>query len=134
MAFLQITLNAVINCFVKLNKCFETDLDIWRYVNEDGLQLLSLFDLKCYHNEFLKEENLQEEWEAAVINPGKYVNLLVGQRDNKDLRAETDKENYYDSLPWEQKTNNFFLAYHQVKAQGYWFASRPDEAEHCKRF
>jgi hypothetical protein len=46
-------------------------------VNEDGLQLLSLRDLKCYRNEFPNEENLQEEWEAAVTNPGKYVNLLV---------------------------------------------------------
>ena len=113
-----------------MNKCFETDPDIWRDVNENGLQLLSLLDLKRYRNEFLKEENLQEEWEAAVTNPGKYVNLLVGHRDNKDLRAETDKENHCDSSPWDQKTKNFFLAYYQIKAQAYWFASRPNEAEH----
>jgi hypothetical protein len=53
------------------------DPDIWRYINEVGLQLLSLLDLKRYRNEFPREENLQEEWEAAVTNPGKYVNLLV---------------------------------------------------------
>ena len=109
------------------------DPDIWRYINEVGLQLLSLLDLKRYRNEFPREENLHEEWEAAVTNPGKYVNLLVGQRDGEDQRAEMDEENYYDSSPWDQKTKNFFLAYHQVKAQAYWFASRPDDAEHYKR-
>jgi hypothetical protein len=72
--------------------------------------------LKCYRNEFPKEENLQEEWEAAVTNTGKYVNLLVGQPDNEGQRAETEEENYCDSLPWDQKTKNFFLAYYQVKA------------------
>jgi hypothetical protein len=69
-----------------------------------------------------------------MTNPGKYVNLLVGQRDDEDLSEETDKENHYNSLLWDQKTKNFFLAYHQVKAQAHWFASRPDEAEHYKRF
>ncbi len=60
------------------------------------MQLLSLLDLKHYCNEFPNEENLQEEWEAAVTNHGKYVNLLVvGQRDDEDLRAETDEESYY---------------------------------------
>jgi hypothetical protein len=69
-----------------------------------------------------------------MTHPSKYVNLLVGQLDNKDLRSEIDKENLYDSEPWDRVTKNFFLAYHQVKAQAGWFASRPDEAEHYKRF
>ena len=85
------TLKAVIDCVVKSNKCFETDPDAWRDANEDGLQLLLLLDLKCYRNKFPNEENLQDTWEAAVTNPGKYVNLLVGQRGDKDLRAKTDK-------------------------------------------
>jgi hypothetical protein len=51
-AFLQITLNAVIDCVVKSNKCFETDPDNWREVNDNGLQLLSLLDLNHYRNEF----------------------------------------------------------------------------------
>jgi hypothetical protein len=115
---------------VKSNKCFETDPDAWRDVNEDGLQLLSLLDLKRYRNKFLDEKNLQDKWEAAMTNPDKYVNLLVGQRDDEDLWAETDKENHYDSSLWDQKTKNFCLAYHQVKAQAHWFASKPNEAEH----
>ena len=98
------------------------------------MKLLSLLDLKRYRNKFLREENLQYEWEAAVSNPGKYVSLLVGQKNNEDQRAETDKENYYDSLPWDQKTMNFFMVYYQVKAQTHYFASRPDEAEHYKKF
>jgi hypothetical protein len=133
-AFLQITLQAVIDCVVKSNKCFETDPDNWREVNGVGLKLLSHHDLKRYRNKFPKEENLQDEWEAAVSNDGKYVSLLVGQQTEEDKRAESDEENYYDSSPWDEKTKNFFLAYHQVKAQTHYFASRPDEAEHYKKF
>jgi hypothetical protein len=110
------------------------DPDNWREVNDDGLKLLSLLDLKCYRNDFFKEENLQDKWEVAVANPDKYVNVLIGQQDNKDQRAETDEENYYDSSPWDQKTKNFLLAYYQVKAQTHSFAPRPDEAEHYKKF
>ncbi len=69
-----------------------------------------------------------------MTNPGKYVKLSVGQRDDEDLRAETDEENHYDSSLWDQKTRILFLAYHQVKAQVHWFALRPNEAEHYKRF
>jgi hypothetical protein len=80
------------------------------------------------------EEVLQDEWEAAVTHPGKYVNLLVGQLDNKGLRAESDKENHYDSGLWDQVTKNYFFAYHQVKAHVHWVALRPDEAENLRRF
>ncbi len=69
-----------------------------------------------------------------MTHPGKYVNLLVGQLNDKDLRLEIDEENLYDSEPWDRVTKNFFLAYHQVKVQARWFALRPDEAEHYKRF
>ena len=98
------------------------------------MKLLSLLDLKRYGNKFPREEDLQSKWEAAVSNPGKYVSLLVGQKNNEDQRAETDEENYYDSSPWDEKTKNFFLAYYQVKAQMHYFASRPDEAELYKKF
>jgi hypothetical protein len=70
----------------------------------------------------------------AVTHPGKYVNILVGQLDDEDLRVERDKENHYDSEPWDRITKNIFLAYHQFKAQACWFALRPNEAEHYKRF
>ena len=61
MAFLQITLNAVIDCVVKSNKCFETDPDNRREVNDDVLQLLSLLDLKRHSYEIPKAKNLQDE-------------------------------------------------------------------------
>jgi hypothetical protein len=118
----------------KLNKCFETNPDTWRAVNGYGLQLLLLCELERYRDKFPNEEDLQDEWKTAVTHPGKYVNLLVGQLDNEDLGAERDEENHYDSKPWDRVTKNFFLAYHQVKAQACWFVSRPDEAEHYKRF
>ncbi len=133
-AFLRITLWAVIKCMEKSNKCFKTNPDAWRAVNGYGLQLLLRCKLKHYRDKFPDEKDLQDVWKKAVTHPSKYVNLLVGQLDNKDLRAERDKENHYNSEPWDWFTKNFFFAYHQVKAQACWFVSRPNEAEHYKRF
>ncbi len=118
----------------KLNKCFEMNPDAWRAANEYGLQLLLLRELERYREKVPDEKDLQDEWRKAVTHPGKYVNLLVGQLDDKDLMSEIDEENLYDSEPWDRVTKNFFLAYHQVKAQAHWFALRPNEAEHYKRF
>jgi hypothetical protein len=118
----------------KSNKCFETNRGAWRAVNGHGLQLLLLCELERYRDKFPDEEDLQDKWKKAVTHPGKYVNLLVGQLNDNDLRVERDKENHYNSEPWDWVTKNFLLAYHQIKAQALWFASRPDEAEHYKRF
>ncbi len=118
----------------KLNKCFETNPDAWSAANGYGLQLLLLCELEHYREMVPDEKDLQDEWRKAVTHPGKYVTLLVGQLNDEDLRLEIDEENLYDSEPWDWVTKNFFLAYHQVKTQAHWFASRPDEAEHYKRF
>ncbi len=85
----------------KLNKCFETDPDNWRAINDWGLQLLLLPDLARYRRLLPMEEDLQDKWEAAVTHPGKYVDLLVGQSNDKDLRAESDEDNHSDSGPWD---------------------------------
>ncbi len=118
----------------KLNKCFETDPDNWRAVNDWGLQLLLLPNLAHYRRLLPMEEDLQDKWEAAVTHPSKYVNLLVGQRNDEDLRAESDEENHYNSGPWDWVTKNYFSAYHQVKAHTRWVALRPNEAENLRRF
>ncbi len=118
----------------KSNKCFEMNPDAWRAINGYGLQLLLRCNLERYRDKFPDEKDLQDEWKKAVTHPSNYVNLLVGQLDDDDLRAERDEENHYNSEPWDMVTENFFLAYHQVKAQAHWFASRPDEVEHYKRF
>jgi hypothetical protein len=106
----------------------------WRAVNAIGLELLLLSNLEHYCCKFPNEVDCQEEWRAAVLHDGKYVNLLVGQKIDKDIRVERDEENHYDSGPWDEVTKNYFLAYHQVKAHQRWLASRPDEAEHYCRF
>jgi hypothetical protein len=92
-----------------LNKCFETNPDAWRAVNGYGLQLLSLCESEHYREKVPDEEDLQDKWRKAMTHPGKYVNLLVGQLDNKDLRSEIDEENHYDSEPWDRVTKNFFF-------------------------
>ncbi len=98
------------------------------------MRLLSLPDLARYCCFLPIEEDLQNEWEEAVKHPGEYVNLLVGQCNNKDLRAERDEENHYKSGVWDWVMKNYFLAYHQVKAHARWVAPRPDEAENLRRF
>jgi hypothetical protein len=99
-----------------------------------GLKLLSLPDLMRYPRLLSTEEDLQNEWGAAVSHPGKYVNLLVGQLNDDEIRAERDEENHYDEEPHAWVTKNYFLAYHQVMAHARWVASRPEEAESLRRF
>jgi hypothetical protein len=107
----------------KLNKCFKMNPDAWRAANGYGLQLLLLCKFERYREKVPDEKDLQDECRKAVTHPGKYVNLLVGQLDDKDLRPEIDEENLYNSEPWDRVTKNFFLAYHQVKEQEHWFNS-----------
>ena len=45
-----------------------------------------------------------------------------------------DEENYYDSSEWDQTTRNYFLAYHQVRAQALWLLLKHQEGEHYQRF
>ncbi len=91
--------------------------DAWRAANGYGLQLLLLRELEHYCEKVPDEKDLQDKWRKAMTHPSKYVNLLVGRLDNKDLRSEINKENLYNSEPCDRVTKNFFLAYHQVKAQ-----------------
>jgi hypothetical protein len=69
-----------------------------------------------------------------VGDPLKYVSLLIGQKNDEEQQAESDEENYYDPFEAEQTTQNFFLAYHQVKAHLRFIASRPAKAEAYRRF
>ncbi len=64
---------------------------------------------------------------------GKYVNLLVGQLNDDEIRVERDEENHYDKEPHARVKKNYFLAYHQVMAHARWVASRPEEAESLRR-
>jgi hypothetical protein len=132
--FPQITLAAVIECMQKLYTCFEKNPDEWRSVSYDGLTLLAEKELERYQEKFPNEEGIQEEWSVVICLPSMYANLLVGQKTDEDLREESDDENYYDNDYWDQIQKNYFLAYHQAKAHARWCASRPDEAEHYKRF
>ena len=90
--------------------------------------------MKLYRKLIPEDEDLQDEWGAAINDPGKYVSLLVGQVDDEEQRAAKDEENYYDCSEFEQTTHNYFLSYHEVKAHLRWVASRPAEAEAYKRF
>jgi hypothetical protein len=118
----------------KSYNCFKTDPDSWLDVKEMGLRLLSLPDLTHYRRLLPVEEDLQNEWGTAVSHRGKYVNLLVGQLNDDEIRVERDEENHCDEEPHARVTKNYFLAYHQVMAHERWVASRPEEAESLRRF
>ena len=63
------------------------------------------------------------------MNPRSMFPLSVGQMDDDEQRAESDKENYHDPSELELTTKSYFLAYHEVKAHLKWVSSRPAEAE-----
>ena len=99
-----------------------------------GLALLTRSELNRFGELIPEDKDLQDEWEAAMDDPEKYVSLLVGQKNDDEQRAESDEENYHDPFKWEQTMQNYFLAYHEVKAHLQFITSRPAEAAAYKRF
>ena len=99
-----------------------------------GFVLLTRRELDQYRDLIPDDEDLQDEWEAAVDDPEKYVSLLIGQKDDEEQRAESDEENYHDPFEAEQTKQIFFLACHEVKAHIRFVASRPADAEAYKWF
>ena len=124
----------MIDCVKKSYLCHEADPHVWGGIRLAGQGLLTRSELDRYRELVPDNEDLQDEWEAAIDDPGMYVSLLVGQMDDEEQRAEKDEENYHDCSGWEQTTHNYFLAYHEVKAHLRWVASRPAEAEAYTRF
>ena len=118
----------------KSYECHEADPHVWEGIRESGLVLLVKRELHRYRDLIPDDEDLQDEWHAAVDDPEKYVSLLIGQKNDEEQRAEYDEENYHDPFEAEQTMQNFFLAYHQVKAHLRFIASRPAEAEAYRRF
>ena len=99
-----------------------------------GLGLLTRPELDRYRELIPDDKDLQDEWEAAIDDPEKYVSLLVGQMDDDEQRAETDKEDYHKPSEWEWTTKNYFLAYHEVKAHLRWVGLMPAKAEAYRWF
>ena len=114
--------------------CHCADPHVWEGIRDSGLELLSKRELELYRDLIPEDEDLQREWDAAVCDPEKYVALLIGQKNDDEQRAESDEENYHDTFDAEQTTQNYFLAYHQVRAHLRFIASRPADAKSYKRF
>ena len=62
------------------------------------------------------------------------VSLLIGQLDDKDMRAIDDEENYYDTGYYDTMKKIYFLAYQQVKAHKRFMEENPDEVAHFRHF
>ena len=78
--------------------------------------LLASSDLDWYCYLVPDDKDLQDEWDAVVDDLPKCITLLIGQKGDKEQREESDEENYYPPFEAEQLTQNFFLAYHEIKA------------------
>ena len=79
---------------VKLYLCHKTDLHVWEGIWMAGWALLSCHELQRYRDLIPKDEDRQDECEAAMDDPEKYLNLLVGQCNDEEQRAATDEENH----------------------------------------
>ena len=99
-----------------------------------GFALLTRRELDRYRDLIPDNEDLQDEWEAAVDDPEKYVSILIGQKGDEKQRAELDEENYHEPFEAEQTTQSYFLAYHEVKAHLKWVSSRPANSAAYMRF
>ena len=58
-----------------------------------GLKLLTRRELERYRELIPDEEDCQDEWDAALDDPGKYATLLVGQCNNEEQWVALDEEN-----------------------------------------
>jgi hypothetical protein len=72
-------LQAVVDCVGKLYLCHEADPHVWEDIRMSGFALLKRRELERYRDLIPGDEDLQDEWEAAVDDPEKYVSLLIVQ-------------------------------------------------------
>ena len=78
---------------VKAYLCHKTKLDVWGQVQLAGLELLTCSRLEWY-SEFIPDKgDSQEECVVAVDDPGKYVSVLVGQCNNEEQQAVSNRQN-----------------------------------------
>ena len=63
--------------------------------------LLTRHELDRYRDLIPDNEDLQDKWEAAMDDTGKYVSLLIGQKDDEEQRVELEEENYHDPFEAE---------------------------------
>ena len=64
--------------------------------------LLLRHELHRYRDLIPEEEDCQDEWEAALDDPEKYVSLLVVQKSDDEQLAESDEENWHKDFDWEK--------------------------------
>jgi hypothetical protein len=73
-----------------LYECNEIDNVDWEFIRDACKEMLTLDGLELYQKLFQDKEDMQMEWEAAVDHPALGVSLLIGQLNDKDLRAIDD--------------------------------------------
>ena len=127
-------MQAAIDCVLKAYECYETDPVVLEDIKIDGLRLLTLQELKQYRNLVPGDDGLPEDWKNVMTCKEKRVTLVVGYHTDEDFREMANEENFYDSSALNQTTQNFVLAYHQVRTHALWPVSKPQEGGHYQRF
>ena len=104
----------------------------WELIRDACKDILTPNGLERYQETEEEEEDLQDQWEAAVDHPVLGVGLVVGQLDDDDLRAIDDEENFHDTSYFDRMKKDFFLAFHQVQAHRRYLRENPDEVAHFR--
>ena len=84
----------------------------WELTRDAWKDILTPNGQERYRETKEEEEDLQDQWEAAVDHPVLGVGLVVGQLDDDDLRAIDDEEKFHDTSYFDRMKKDFFLAYH----------------------
>ena len=96
----------MINSLTSLYVCHEADPHVWEDIRASGLALLKRHELDLSRDLIPDNEDLQDKWEAAMDDPGKYVTLLIGQNNDEEQQAESNKENYHNPFEGYQTNQN----------------------------
>ena len=71
--------------------CHETKPEVWGQVQLAGLELPTRLGLEWYSEFIPDKEDCQDKCVAAMGDPGNYVTVLVGQCNNEEQQAVSNK-------------------------------------------
>ena len=93
----------------KLYLCHEADPCVWEDIRTSGFSLLTRRELDRYRDFIPDDKDLQDEWEAAMDDPEKYVSLLIGQKNMMNSGRNPMRRTITIRLSGNRQRRIFFL-------------------------
>ncbi len=113
----------IIGCVYAAHHQYEAACHNWQSVIETDRKLLSRADLRqfkalCNDNYPLcnDEYHLYKEWEEVFRARPRYISIMSGLFTEEDEQEKNNEENHYDDGADKDRSQAFFLAYHQLMA------------------